>query len=144
MKSRSIFLMVAVVLLLAITASAWAQAPGGRRGRGGRGMMGNMMYLERAWTAVCFQLEGVTNKQEESLKPTFKSALEARVADVQAARQAGGDRQAMFQAIQAANKKCEDTLNTAMQQKLTPTQWDALQKLLAPPQWGRRGGNRGG
>jgi hypothetical protein len=143
MKSRSMFLIVGLVVLLATTASVWAQPPAGGGRGGNRGMMGNMMYLERAWTAVSFQLEGVTDAQEAALKPVFKQALDARVADIEAARQAGGDRQAMMQAMQAAGEKCKTTLDTALQQQLTPVQWDALQKLLAPPQRGNRGGGGG-
>lgn len=40
-------------------------------------MMGAMMYLERTWTAVSFQLD-CTSAQLEQLRPTYRNTLNAR------------------------------------------------------------------
>jgi hypothetical protein len=130
MTNRSVVLAVVVLAALTlIVGSVWAQ----RRG------MGNMIYLERAWTAVSFQLN-CTDDEIAALKPTFASALDARNTAIQAARQAGGDRQTMMAAIQKAGDDCKATLDAKLNTVLTADQQAALQKLLTPPQRQPRNG----
>ena len=133
MTNRSLVLAVVVTLAVAsMAALVWAQPPpaGGQGGPGGggRGMGQAMMYFERAWTAVCFQI-ALTDQQEQALRPTFASALDARTKALDAAR-AARDRQA----TQKAFEDCKATLDAKLKEVLTPAQLDALQKLLAPPQ----------
>jgi len=105
-------------------------APGGPgRGPGdrGRGMMGAMMYLERTWTAVSFQL-GCTGDQLTSLRPTYQNALATREAAVKKAVAAKN-----WQAVGKAMQDCKTRLETKLKQVLSKQQWTKLQQLVQPP-----------
>ena len=126
----------AVALLFAAPGAVKAQAPGGGRpggggpgagGSRGRGMMGTMLYLERSWTAVSFQL-GCTAQQQAALRPTYLAALQARDAAVKKARDANN-----MQAIGPAFQKCKDTLDAKLKKTLSATQLKKLQTLMQPP-----------
>jgi hypothetical protein len=139
-----VFLAVAVALLIAGVAAIVAQpgpgaGPGGRRGaRGFGGAMGLMMYLERAWAAVHFELEA-TDEQIAELKPIFQSAYDSRKAAIEKA-QADQDRQALMTALQ----QVQTDIDAALQDTLTEEQlaeWEQVkQAALAGLGLGRPGG----
>lgn len=122
-----------IALVVAMVASALAQqgpAGPGRRG----GMMGDMMYLERTWTAVSFQLECTG----EQLRPTYATALQTRNDALQAAREAQ-DREA----VSAAIADCKSTLSAKLQEVLTEEQWTELEELMSVGMGGMRRGGTG-
>ncbi len=140
MSSRRIVMTGGVVLVaLGLAVLALAQPggfggppPGGGGGRPGGpgGDMQAMNYLEKAWTAVSFQL-GCTPEQVETLKPTFAAELAARD---QAVAEAMKDRD--MEAMQKAQSACKSNLNAKLKEVLSDDQWQKLQKLskpLAPP-----------
>jgi len=137
MSSRRIAMTGGVVLAaLGLAALALAQPggfggppPGGGGGRQGGpgGDMQGMDYLEKAWTAVSFQLECAT-EQVETLKPTFAAELMTRD---QAVAQAMKDRD--MEAMQKAQNACKTRLNARLKEVLSDDQWQKLQKLSKPP-----------
>jgi len=115
------------------------QGRGGPGGGGqGAGMMGAMIYLERSWTAVSFQLD-CTGEQIEQLHPTYLQALQTRQEAVKAATEKQ-DREALMQAM----TDCKATLETALQTVLNDEQWANLQTLMEAPMGGMGRGGRGG
>jgi Spy/CpxP family protein refolding chaperone len=139
--------LVVALVLVAASVPAFSQpgqgGQGGARrpgGEGGRGMMGTMMYLERTWTAVSFQLD-CTGEQLASLRPTYRNTLAARDAAVKAAAQAQ-DWQAMGKAMQDSKTR----LDAKLKEVLSNAQWQKLQQLMQPRMGGMRpgGGAPGG
>lgn len=118
-----LMVVVSVAMLVTLAGEVFAQAGGGG-GRGQRGMMGDMYYLERAWTAVSFQLE-TTPEQIASLTPIFRDALLERNKLMHAAIEAQD-----FESVRTAISDCKTTLETALQKQLTHEQWTRLQRLL--------------
>jgi hypothetical protein len=129
--------LVFVTLLAIAVGPAFAQT-GGAGGQGGgerRGMMGAMMYLERTWTAVSFQLE-CTSAQLEQLRPTYRNTLSARDAAVKAAVEAQD-----WQGIGKAMQDSKTRLDAKLKAVLSNAQWQKLQQLMQPRMGGmRRGG----
>ena len=143
MNRKKIFAGVVISAVVAVIAAMVIPAlvqqgpgPGGPGGRGGRmrGMMGNMMYLERTWTAVSFQLD-CTSEQLQLLRPTYRAALQTRNAKVKAAREAQD-----WQAIATAMTNCKSVLDAKLKDVLSTQQWSKLQTLVAPPTGGLGGG----
>lgn len=137
MKTSKLFtavsILAAAALLIAVAIPAFAQR-GERDGqRGQRGMMGDMMYLERSWTAVSFQLD-CTDEQISQLHPVYKAALEARQEGV---KNAADDRD--MEAYAQAIEDCKTTLEAKLQEVLSEVQWQTLQEIMQPA---RRGGQR--
>ncbi len=131
-----------VALALALVAVAGAQGgPGGQGGPpgGGRGgnIMGAMMYLERAWTAVSFQL-GCTHEQIELLHPIFAAELKTRNDAVKKAMEAQD-----WESMRTAITTCQSALEAKLAEVLTEEQLTALDELMAVQMMGGRGG-RGG
>lgn len=132
-----VMVVVTVAMLVTMAGEVFAQGGGGG-GRGQRGAMGDMYYLERAWTAVSFQLE-TTPEQIASLTPIFRDALLERNELIEAAIEAQD-----FESVRTAISDCKTTLETALQEQLTDEQWTKLQELLEARMFGRRGGQGGG
>lgn len=134
----------AVVLVVILAATAGAQGPGGQGGPpgGGRGgnVMGAMMYLERAWTAVSFQLD-CTHEQIELLHPTFAAELKTRNDAVKKAMQAQD-----WESMRTAITTCQSALEAKLAEVLTEAQMTTLDELMSVQMMGGRGGpgNRGG
>lgn len=126
--------MVSVAMVVTLAGEACAQDRGGRQGaRGGqRGMMGDMYYLERAWTAVSFQLDA-TPEQIAALTPIFREALTTRNELIQAAIEAQD-----FAGVQTAISDCKATLQAALQEQLTEAQWTKLDELMNARMMGGR------
>lgn len=138
---RVLVVVVSAAMLVTTVGAVLAQDGGGRQGRGGqRGMMGDMYYLERAWTAVSFQLDA-TPEQVAALTPIFREALLTRNELIQAAIEARD-----FQSVRTAITDCRTTLETALQEQLTDEQWAKLNELLNARLMGRppRGDGAGG
>ncbi|MFP3904446.1 MAG: hypothetical protein ACLFWB_09435 [Armatimonadota bacterium] len=138
MKTRKLITAVgiaaAVALLAAVAIPVFAQRGEARGGdRGQRGMMGDMMYLERSWTAVSFQLE-CTDEQISQLYPIYALALQERNEAIKQAA-VDQDREGYVEAIEA----CRTVLETKLQDVLTELQWQTLQEIMQPA---RRGGQR--
>jgi len=130
MRSRlfAVLMIVAIVALgAAFVTDVFAQG-GGRQGRQGRGMMGDMWYLERTWTAISFQIP-LEPEQMALLQPVFAEALQARTDALTAAAQAE-DREARMQAMGDAITQCKDTLSAALSEALTDEQWTQLDELM--------------
>jgi Spy/CpxP family protein refolding chaperone len=137
----------AVALVFVAPDAVRAQPPGGGGGPGrggpgggggrGRGMMGTMLYLERSWTAVSFQL-GCTAQQQAALRPTYLAALQARDAAIKKARDAND-----MQAIGTAFEKCKTTLDAKLKKTLSAAQWKKLETMMQP-RTGQGGGRPGG
>ncbi len=144
MTRKALFAGLVAVAVLALAAatvtSVFAQqGQGGRGNRGGRGgMMGDMMYLERSWTAVSFQLD-CTDEQIGQLRPTYETALSTRAEAIQAAADAR-DREG----FRTAMTECRATLEAALQEVLTDEQWIELQDLMTARMGGMRRGAGGG
>ena len=153
---------VAVIAALAAT----ALAHGGRTGRpregqtrgpagaegSQRGMMTDMSYLERSWTALCFQIE-TNDEQFSKLWELYREVLTARNTATEAAIAAND-----MQAYRQANVNAKSTLDTKLPEILNDEQRAELERLLQPAvgmgrggtPWGqgqgtsqRRGGARG-
>ncbi len=141
MTRKSMFTGLVVVAVVALGAamvtSALAQQEQGRRGRG---MMGAMMYLERSWTAVSFQLD-CTGEQLELLRPTYRTALQTRADAVEASIEAQD-----WEGVRMAFTECKDSLDAKLQEVLTDEQWAQLEELMSAGMGmgGRRGGGAGG
>ncbi len=135
MRSRLFAVLVTMAIVglgAAFVTDVFAQG-GGRRGRQGRGMMGDMWYLERAWTAISFQIQ---------LEPE----LQARTDALNAAAQTE-DRETRMQLMVSAITQCRETLSTKLSEVLTDEQLTQLDKLMSANMgFGgpRRGGNQGG
>ena len=129
-----------VVVVLAMTVSlAFGQKGSGKRGAGqrGPGAMGGMMYLERTWTAVSFQLS-CTSQQLEKLRPTYRTALKTRNAALKKAMEARD-----WKAVGTAMQKCKSTLDAKLKAVLSSQQWQKLQAQMKPRMGGmRRGGGQ--
>lgn len=103
-------------------------------------MMGVMIYLERAWSAVNFELEA-TDEQIADLKPIFQGAWETRkeaIAKAQAERNA--------QVAMAALQQVQSDIDAALAETLTEEQlaeWEAF-KQAAQAGMGMGFGRRGG
>jgi len=122
-----------VLLAAVVLTTAFAQQP-----QPGRTGMRDMMYLERAWTAVSFQLE-CTAEQIEQLQPIFATALQTRNDAMQAAREAQ-DRDALNQAV----ADCKTTLTDALTAALTEEQMTKLDELMNQAMGMPRQGGGGG
>jgi len=131
-------LTVAAVIVLCVVVSVAVAQRDGQRGGGARGMMGSMMYLERSWTAVSFQLE-CTGEQLAQLRPTYRNTLNARDAALKQAM-ASQDREAMMKAMTDAKTR----LQTKLKSVLSDAQWTKLEQLMTVRTGGRRGGQGGG
>ncbi len=129
--STALGMLVVAGLAALIVSEALAQ--GGRSGPQGaqsgelREMMGSVMYLERSWTAVSFQLD-CTGAQLEQLRPTYRNTLSARDAALKQAM-ANGDREAAAKAMVASKTRLETKLKSV----LSDAQWNKLQQLMKPP-----------
>lgn len=131
------------VLIVGVCAIIAQPGPGGGRrgaGRGFGGAMGLMMYLERAWGAVHFELEA-TDEQTTELKPIFQSAYDARKEAVEQAR-ADQDRQVLVTALQ----QVQTDIDAALADVLTEEQLAEWEEVKQTGQaalgmgFGRRGG----
>jgi hypothetical protein len=132
-------IVAAVIVLCVVVSVAVAQGGGqrdGRRGGGQDGMMGSMMYLERSWTAVSFQLD-CTGEQLTQLRPTYRNTLNARDAALKQAREKQ-DREAMAKAMTEAKTR----LDTKLKSVLSDAQWTKLGQLMTP-RTSTRGGRQG-
>jgi hypothetical protein len=94
--------------------------------------MGALVYLEKSWTAVCFQLD-CTAEQQESLKPTYATELTTRNETVEKAM-----KKRDMEAMQKALSTCKANLTAKLKEVLTEEQRDKLDKLMqssapAPP-----------
>lgn len=143
MRVRRSWLSVVTVLgLLALVCGvAMAQPPGGGPGGGGgQGGRGGMNNLERAWTAMFFEL-GCTTEQLQNCYATFAAGWNTRK-DAAAKARADNDfatyMQAMQQIQQTIDAKLKEVL-TAEQQ----TKWTEYQASQQMPR-GNRGGGGGG
>ncbi len=147
MRSRLFAVLVTMAIVglgAAFVTDVFAQG-GGRRGRQGRGMMGDMWYLERAWTAISFQIQ-LEPEQMALLQPAFAEALQARTDALNAAAQTE-DRETRMQLMVSAITQCRETLSTKLSEVLTDEQLTQLDKLMSANMgFGgpRRGGNQGG
>lgn len=131
-------LTVAAVIVLCVVASAAFAQRGGERGGGQPGMNISMMYLERSWTAVSFQLD-CSSEQVGQLRPTYRNTLSARDAALKQAA-ASQDREAMMKAMTDAKTRLETKLKSV----LSDAQWKKLEQLMTMRTGGRRGGQGGG
>jgi Spy/CpxP family protein refolding chaperone len=147
MRVRRSWLSVVTVLglLALVCGAAMAQPPGGGQGggfggpggQGGRGMMGSMNYIERAWTAMFFEL-GCSTEQLQNLYATFGAAWNTRK-DAQAKMRAGTmDFQAYGQVLQ----QIQQTIDAKLKEVLTADQQKKWEEFNAQQQMPR--GNRGG
>ncbi len=146
-RSKLVTALVIVACTFALVATAAAQGQGGPRaggppaggpeGRGGGGA-GAIMYLERAWTAVSFQL-GATPEQIEALAPTFASELKTRNEGLKRAMEAQD-----WQAAMLAVTTCQTALQDKLGEVLTPEQWTTLEELMSVQMMGGVRGGGGG
>ena len=130
-------LTVAAVIVLCVVVSVAVAQRDGQRGGGARGMMGSMMYLERSWTAVSFQLD-CTTEQLAQLRPTYRNTLSARDAALKEAM-ASQDREGTMKAITEATTRLETKLKSV----LSDAQWAKLDELMTMRTARRRGGQGG-
>ncbi len=84
MNRKAMFVGIVVLVAVGLVAATITSSIGQRQGTGTRG---DMMYLERTWTAVSFQLD-CTSEQLAQLRPTYRRALRARDSSVKQAMQA--------------------------------------------------------
>lgn len=140
---RSWLSVVTVLGLLALVCGvAMAQPPGGGPGGpggpgGARGMMGAMNYIERAWTAMFFEI-GCNTEQLQNLYATFAAAWNTRK-DAQAKLRAGNmDFQTYAQTLQ----QIQQTIDAKLKEVLTADQQKKWEEYNAQQQMPR--GNRGG
>lgn len=141
--SRRIAPLVAVLLALAVLATAGAQAQGrrsgggqtqGQRPQGPRMDFSAMMYVELMWSGVAFA-GWASNGQITSMRPTFQKAFTSRQALMEKARQSRD-----FSSIQSGLKSINATLDAKAKSVLKPDQYAALVKwrkealaLMNPP-----------
>jgi len=116
--TAALVLLTIAALTCATAGSVFAQPPGG-------GMMSDLMYLERSWTAVCFQLQ-CSSEQLNALLAPFDEALRTRDAAVQAAIEAQD-----MEAVTTALSACREVVDAALQEHLTDEQWTKYQELMA-------------
>ncbi len=142
MNRKAIFVGMVVLVAVGLVAATITSSLGQREGAGQRGDRqglrpgGDMMYLERTWTAVSFQL-GCTSAQLAKLRPTYRTALQTRDSSVKQAMQAQD-----WEALRAAIAKCKQTLDAKLQQVLSDEQWTKLQSLIQARMAGPGGGMR--
>ncbi len=142
MLSKVLVVVAAALLIVGVAAIIAQPGPGGGRrgGRGFAGAMGLMMYLERAWGAVNFELDG-TDEQITELKPIFQSAYDARKEAIEKAR-ADQDRQVLVTALQ----QVQTDIDAALKDVLTEEQLAEWEEVKATGQaalgmgFGRPGG----
>ena len=135
MNRKAMFVGIVVLVAVGLVAATITSSIGQRQGAGARG---NMMYLERTWTAVSFQLE-CTSGQLAQLRPTYRTALQTRDSSVKQAMEAQD-----WEALRAALAKCKQTLDAKLQQVLSEEQWTKLQSLMQARMAGFGGGMRRG
>jgi len=71
-------LTIAILVAIALTTVACAQAGGKAQGGGQRrGMGGSMMYVEQSWAALCFEVN-LSADQIAKLKPSYAWAYKSR------------------------------------------------------------------
>ena len=117
---------------------AGAAAAGGQGGQ--RGMMMQAMYLQRAWTIVCFDLK-ISDEQLLKLRPGFQAAYDKQQAATKQARE-----QQNWEALGAVMQQVRQELDGALQGALTPeqmTQFQKQQQQMMQGGMGRRGGMGG-
>lgn len=135
-------LFMALALIALATGVVYAQAPGGGGGGGGqRGGMQNLMYMDRAWTAVSFGVEATTD-QLDKLRPTFQTAFQSRLDLIKGVMEAQ-DRQAAMQDAITKAQQMKDEIDAKLKEVLTPDQMTKLQPMLSFGQGGGRGGGGG-
>jgi hypothetical protein len=143
--TSTVMLIGVVVVIAALAATAFAQGgrgggprdgqqrggpEGGPRGGEGRGaggqlgMMGQMLYPERTWTALCFQME-TTDEQFDQLWALYSEVLEKRNDSIKAAIENRD-----MEAYRAASVEAKSTLETKLQEILTEEQWTQLETLI--------------
>jgi hypothetical protein len=118
---RRTLLAVALAALAVVGRPLLAQS-GQQRRPGGEGMR-SMMYLERSWCAVAFELSA-TNAQLAALRPTYQSVWNARKTAWEKVRS-----QKSPQAAAAALQNSRATIDAKLKAVLTPAQWAQWQKL---------------
>lgn len=133
MNRKAMFVGVVVLVAVGLVAATITSTIGQRQGAGARG---DMMYLERTWTAVSFQLN-CTSEQLAKLRPTYRTALQTRNSSVKQAMQAQD-----WEALRAALAKCRQTLDAKLQPVLSDEQWTKLQTLIRARLAGLGGGMR--
>lgn len=134
--SRTLMLVMVTLALLATVSATVAQEQGQQGRQGQRAGMGDATYLERSWTAVCFQLE-CTQEQILALMPIYAEQLQIRTEAIAAAREAED-----FEAIGKAYTDCKANLEAELGNVLSDEQWTAFQALAET--WNRGRGGRGG
>ncbi|HJN15673.1 MAG TPA: hypothetical protein QGH10_09295 [Armatimonadota bacterium] len=139
-RKLTIGMFLCIALAVVVFASVVAQAPGGggEGGRRGGGMMGSMMYLERTWTAVSFQLD-CTTEQLAALKPTYRNALADRDAKLKAAMEAQN-----WESMRTIMEDCKTRIETKLKEVLSDAQETKLDGLMNRGRSGGGGGWRGG
>lgn len=147
MKTR---LTIALLLALAVTASAFAQ-PAGGKGQGGggrRGMGGSMMYVEQSWAALCFDIN-LTADQISKLKPTYAWAYKSRN-DAMKAAMANHDFAAAGKTMEYVKKTVDERIPLVLSaaQKTAWKKWQADQEAMRSRmrqgfQAGAKGGGKG-
>lgn len=143
-------LLAAIGVMIFVSQVAVAQpggaGGGGRPGGGGRGGggFGAIMYVERTWSALAFEIK-ISNQQLEKLRPSFQAAWDKRQAAFKKAMQDQN-----WQALGSAMEKVQAELEAKIKQVLTKEQWAKLQKweeaqrqMMRPPRGGA-GGPGGG
>lgn len=99
--------------------------PGGRGGRGFGGAMGLMMYLERAWGALSFELDA-TDEQIAELKPIFQAAYDSRKEAIEKARAEQNP-----EGLMAALQQVQSDIDAALKDTLTEEQlaeWEQVKQ----------------
>jgi len=144
MKTKASFcigLLYAVCLTIVFAQPTGGKGPAGpaagpRRG----GMMRDMMFVERSWAALCFEIN-ISNEQISKLKPTFVWAYQTRNNALKAAWEKH-DFQAAAQTMAQVRKTLEEripTVLTAAQKKA----WQKWQKEQEQIMNRMRAGGRG-
>jgi len=116
-----------------------APAPGARAGLGaggGRNLAGRAMhflYLERAWTVVCFDLQ-ITDEQLLKLRPLFQAAWESRKKAVENTQ--GGDLAGRALALSQANDQIRKDIDDGLAQVLTEDQLAQWEEVRDAPMFG--------
>lgn len=129
---------------LVTIAAAIAQPNAGGAGRRGRGFLGGanqaaqnrpgrfmqLMYLERAWLAVSFEL-GATEDQLLKLRPIFLAAWETRNGTLSALQ--GGDRAGLALRLSEITDQLRKDIDNGLAQVLTEEQLAKWEELKANP-----------
>ncbi len=105
-------------------------------------MMGDMMYLERSWTAVSFKLD-CTPEQTAALKPTYRNALNDRDAKMKVAMEAQN-----WEGMGTAITECKTRIEAKLKEVLSDAQMTKLTESMVrrgrPGGGGRGPGGPGG